>query len=72
VAWWLYPRPEELEINIQPVKIEKLNRSYWLCVVAVCLVAAGFVDFPLIAYHFEQAKIAPAIWIHFICYCHGS
>jgi MFS-type transporter involved in bile tolerance (Atg22 family) len=28
-----------------------------------CCIAAGYVDFPLIAYHFERQNIAPAVWI---------
>ena len=28
---------------------------------AVCCVAAGYVDFPLIAYHFEEAGLIPNV-----------
>lgn len=63
LARQLYPYPEELEIDHQKIKTEGFSSSYWLCVIAVCFVAAGFVDFPLIAYHFEREKIAPSTWI---------
>lgn len=62
-AYRLYPRPEELEVAQQDVKVEGFNHSYWLCVIAVCFVAAGFIDFPLIAFHLEQHKIISDLWI---------
>jgi MFS family permease len=66
LAYRLYPRPEELEVSQESIKVEGFNRNYWLYAIAICLVAAGFVDFPLIAYHFEQDKVIPAIWIPFL------
>ncbi len=34
-----------------------------LCLVAVGLVAAGFVDFPLIVYHLQKQSVVPPVWI---------
>lgn len=62
-ARFLYPKPEDLEIKNQSIRNQGFSRSYWLFVVAGCLIAAGFVDFPLIAYHFERQNIASAVWI---------
>lgn len=62
-AYYLYPHPEDLEVELQPIQAKGLNQSYWLFVIAGCFIAAGFVDFPLIAYHFERENIAPALWI---------
>jgi MFS-type transporter involved in bile tolerance (Atg22 family) len=45
----------------RPVKTpgaQRLPRVFWLYVVAAGLLACGMVDFPLLAYHFEGAKIA--------------
>jgi MFS family permease len=39
------------------------SRFFWWYIVAVGLIAAGYVDFPLIAFHVERASIAPAPWI---------
>jgi MFS family permease len=36
---------------------------FWLYVAAAGLLACGFVDFPLLAYHFESAKIAAPVEI---------
>jgi MFS family permease len=40
-----------------------LHRPYWLLVAASALMGAGFADFPLIAYHFQQSGTLPATWI---------
>jgi MFS-type transporter involved in bile tolerance (Atg22 family) len=37
-----------------------LPRVFWLYVAAAGLLACGFVDFPLLAYHFQAAKISTA------------
>ena len=56
VARTLYPRPHELETR-QPVKLEArgFSKAYWLYVAAGALIAAGFADFSLIAFHFQKA-----------------
>lgn len=59
----LYPHPEKLEIKTFSIKPTHFQMPYWLFLIGSCLVAAGFVDFPLIAYHFEKKAIIPAIWI---------
>lgn len=54
----LYPRPHELETR-KPVKLEArgFSKTYWLYVVAGALIAAGFADFSLIAFHFQKAAV---------------
>lgn len=37
-----------------------LSRAYWLYAASAALVAFGFADWPLIAYHFAQARIVSA------------
>ncbi len=59
----LYPNPGELE-EAQPQKPPaRFTKAYWLYLAAGALVAAGFVDFALIAFHFQQAKTLPGTWI---------
>ena len=57
VARIAYPRPHELESR-EPVKLEAkgFSKTYWLYVVAGALVAAGFADFSLVAFHFQKTK----------------
>lgn len=56
-AWYLHPRPQDLEISQIKIQVQGFTRSFWLYIIAASLIAAGFVDFPLIAYHFEDASI---------------
>ncbi len=59
----LYPHPQHLEVNAPGLNPTGFNRPYWLYVVAVGLMGAGYADFPLIAYHFGQTSLAPPGWI---------
>jgi MFS family permease len=63
VARYLYPRPEDLELESQNVKVEGFSKKYWLYIAAVSCVAAGYVDFSLIAYHFEKMSVISKVWI---------
>src|SRR5438477_3075653 len=55
VARLLYPRPEEMETNPPDVRTEGLPRVFWIYLGGSALVAMGFADFPLIAFHFDRA-----------------
>lgn len=60
-ARWLYPRPQNLEK--QQLKSEKIHSSFWLYLISASLIAAGYADFPLIAYHFQKASILSPVWV---------
>jgi MFS family permease len=60
---FLYPNPRDLEVSSSRVETKGLRRSFWLYLSAVALIAAGYADFPLIAYHFKGASVAPEDWI---------
>jgi predicted MFS family arabinose efflux permease len=51
-----FPRPSDLEAGHR-VDRQGLSRRYWIYLVAAGLVAAGFADFALIGYHFQQMSI---------------
>jgi len=63
VARALYPRPRDLEAVTVELKTKGFSRIFWLYLAAVSLIAAGYVDFPLISYHFEKLSIVSKIWI---------
>lgn len=44
---------------------DTLTKKYWIYLIAVGLVAAGYVDFALIAYHFKKASSISSTWIPF-------
>lgn len=51
----VYPTPREFEPVTQDLHWEGLPRRFWIYLGAVALIAAGFVDFPLIAFHLQQS-----------------
>ncbi len=61
-ARFLYPRPKDLEIEV-PGKKEHFSKKFWLYIAGISCVAAGYVDFPLIAFHFKKADIVSDVWI---------
>jgi MFS family permease len=64
-AWRLYPQPRHFDVDDGPKTADgkRLPRSFWVYLGAVALVAAGYADFPLIAYHFGRRGVLPATWI---------
>lgn len=62
-ARWLYPEPQALEVRHDNLEAKGMNSSFWLYLVGASLIAAGYADFPLIAYHFQKTSILSPIWI---------
>jgi len=56
----IYPNPRELETPTASVEGEGLPRVFWLYLIAIGFVAAGYADFPLIAYHLQKQAITTA------------
>ncbi len=65
IARLRYPRPQALELTPPAAAVEsrRLGRIFWIYLAGAALVAAGFADYPLIAYHFSRAHTVPADWI---------
>jgi MFS family permease len=59
----LYPRPEDLEAKAPDVHAGGLPKLFWIYLGGAALVAAGFADFQLIAYHFAKADAVKDTWI---------
>lgn len=60
-AKFLYPNPLQLEVKTPELAADHFPRTYWIYLVSAALLAFGYVDFPLIAFHFEKTKsVAPA------------
>jgi MFS family permease len=60
VARMFYPRPHELSAGPAEVTTSGLPGVFWLYLAGAALVAAGFADFPVIAYHFARAGTVSA------------
>lgn len=63
VARLTYPRPRDFEPISVKLESKGFPKIFWLYLLAVGLIAAGYVDFPLIAYHFKKASVASDAWI---------
>ena len=57
-TWRTMPRPQDLEPRGLSLEGRSLPRLFWWHAGACGLMAAGFVDFPLIAFHTRQAGLA--------------
>lgn len=63
VARFLYPKPEDMEVSVPNIQRAGLPRVFWVYLAGAALVAAGFADFSLVAFHFEKAMVIPKAWV---------
>ncbi|MGC9527128.1 MAG: MFS transporter [Limnospira sp.] len=54
----IYPNPREFEEATWELQSQGLPRQFWIYLAAVALIAAGYADFPLIAFHLNREAIA--------------
>jgi MFS family permease len=62
-ARYLYPRPRDLDLAPPALETKGLPPVFWVYMVAIALIAAGYADFALIAFHFDKSGLVPAAWI---------
>ena len=63
LARLIYPNPQDLAARPANVQTGGLPRAFWLYLGGAALVAAGFADFSLMAFHFERRHVVDASWI---------
>jgi MFS family permease len=63
LARFLYPSPRQLESHNVHIETRGLGRAYWVYLVGVALIGAGYADFPLIAYHLKRVGVFSEQWI---------
>lgn len=56
LARFKFPAPHELEVKVLTLKKEKFSKAYWIYLIGISLVGCGFIDFALIAYHFQKTS----------------
>lgn len=60
----IYPQPENLDqVEKTAAGSTKFPKAFWFYIIACSFIAAGFADFPLLAFHYEKQNIMPAIYI---------
>lgn len=65
VARLQYARPQDMEAAHEGSTREgiRLPRVFWVYCTAMALIALGYADYPLIAFHFSAAHVLAAAWI---------
>lgn len=58
-----YPRPEDMDRTPPDLEAKGLPRRFFMYLAGAALVAAGFVDFPLVAYHFNLVSSVQSEYI---------
>lgn len=59
VARRAYPRPHDLEAQRVELETAGFARPFWWYLAATACIAAGFADYPLIAFHFGRTGTVP-------------
>lgn len=62
-ARFLYPQPRDLDLPSATLVTAGVPRLFWIYLAAVACIGAGYVDFSLIAFHFEKAQVVAATFI---------
>lgn len=63
LAFKRYPNPRNLPVAHSHLKITGSQKLFWLYLLSTALIAVGFADFPLIAYHFQKTNLLDKTWI---------
>jgi MFS family permease len=58
-----FPRPRDFDLAPPPLEGSGMARLFWVYLAAVACIAAGYADFPLIAYHFGKAAVVGPAWV---------
>ena len=58
LARLFYPRPQDLETEARVIETTGMPQVFWIYLAGAALVAAGFADYPIIAYHLDLAGVA--------------
>lgn len=72
LARMLYPHTQHFEENAERFpknNVRKLPSRYWMYLGSVCLMAAGYADYPLVAFHIKSHAVFPDQWIPFFYSC---
>lgn len=62
-ARWLYPNPQSLDIEQETLETKGIDSVFYIYLAGASLIAAGYADFSLIAYHFQKHMILTPSWI---------
>lgn len=52
-----------MEVERDALETKEMNAIFWLYLTSASLIAAGYADFSLIAYHFQKTALLPPMWV---------
>ncbi len=61
-----FPKPHQMETEPKKLQTKGYSKTFWTYVLGASLVGAGFVDFALLAYHFQKSAVLSPVWIPLI------
>jgi MFS family permease len=59
----LFPRPRDFDLAPETLEAKGLPPVFWVYLLAIAFIGAGYADYALIAFHFDQSGLVPAAWI---------
>lgn len=59
----MYPHPHHLNTKKIEFQSAGIPQVFWWYLTGSLFIAAGFADFPLVAYHFEKENLLTPVWI---------
>ena len=59
----LFPRPRDFDLAPEALEAKGLPSVFWVYMVAIAFIGAGYADYALIAFHFDKSGLVPAAWI---------
>jgi MFS family permease len=62
-ARYLFPRPRDFDLAPEALGASGLLPVFWVYMVAIAFIAAGYADYALIAFHFDKSGLVPVAWI---------
>lgn len=58
-----YPNPKLIERHNEIGKNRKLPKAFWIYTMGASFLAIGFLDFPILSYHFAKIGVLGQLWI---------
>ncbi len=58
-----FPKPREMEPISEDFQTKGFPKKFWIYVLGASLIGAGFIDFALMAYHFQKSAAISPVWI---------
>lgn len=66
IARSLYPVPRRMEVGSSRSLGSRFPRGLWVYILAASLIAAGYIDYPLLAFHGIKTGVVPSLYVPLI------